>query len=139
MDGTEIRADAEAGSGAQLPLRLHHNAFVVRDQEINRVWSGGIEAKPTKRSGLRLSENYDRSTGVGAIRGVPAATTPATYNEPPAYGPVTWPLVTGTAYYDLPVAGQIAVDLQRTYYLQQIVTANNFSANLLTIRWTRGF
>jgi hypothetical protein len=111
----------------------------LRDQEVNRVWSGGIEAKPTKRSGFRFSGNFDRSTGVGAIRGVPAATSPATYNEPPAYGPLTWPLVTGTAYYDFPFAGQIALDLQRTYYIQQIVTVNNFSANLLTIRWTKAF
>jgi hypothetical protein len=112
---------------------------VLRDQELNRVWSGGIEAKPTKRAGLRLSGNFDRSSGVGAITGVPTATSPATYNEPPAYGPVTWPLVTGTAYYDLPKAGRLAVDLQRTYYSEQIVTVNNFSANLLTIRWTKGF
>lgn len=100
----------------------------LRDQELNRVWSGGIEAKPMKRFGLRLSGNYDRSSGVGAISG-----------EAPAYGPVVWPLVTGTAYYDLPIFGQFAVDLQRTYYIEQIVTVNNFSANLLTIRWTRGF
>jgi hypothetical protein len=111
----------------------------LRDQELNRVWSGGIEGKPTKRTGLRLSGNFDRSSGVGAITGVPAATSPATYNEPPAYGPSTWPLATGTAYFDLPKAGRLAVDLQRTYYSEQIVTVNNFSANLLTIRWTKGF
>ena len=111
----------------------------LRDQEVNRVWSGGIEGKPTKRFGLRLSGNFDRSNGVGAITGLPPATTPATYNEPPAYGPVTWPLVTGTAYYDIPRAGRLAVDLQRTYYIEEIVTANNYSANLLTIRWTKGF
>ncbi len=103
------------------------------------MWSGGIDAKPSKRVGFRLSGNFDRSSGVGAIRGVPPANTPATYNEPPAYGPLTWPLITGTAYYDLPIAGQIAVDLQRTYYSEKIVTVNNFSANLLTIRWTKAF
>ena len=112
---------------------------LLRDQELNRVWSGGIDAKPSKRVGFRLSGNFDRSSGVGAIRGVPPANTPANYNEPPAYGPLTWPLITGTAYYDLPVAGQIAVDLQRTYYSETIVTVNNFSANLLTIRWTKAF
>jgi hypothetical protein len=111
----------------------------LRDQEINRVTSGGIEGKPSSRSGIRISGNFDRSSGVGAITGVPAARTPSTYNEPPAYGPVTWPLITGTAYYDLPRAGRLAVDLQRTYYSEQIVTVNNFSANLLTIRWTKGF
>jgi len=100
----------------------------LRDQELNRVWSGGIEAKPAKRIGLRLSGNFDRSSGSGAITG-----------EPPAYGPLTWPLVTGTIYCDLPKAGRIAVDLQRTYYNEEIVTGNNFSANLLTLRWTRSF
>ncbi|MDR3722830.1 MAG: hypothetical protein P4L00_14625, partial [Candidatus Acidoferrales bacterium] len=100
----------------------------LRDQEMNRVWQGGIEIKPTKRSGLRLTGNFDRSSGVGRISG-----------EPPAYGPVTWPLVTGTGYYDFPIAGRLSVDLQRTYYSEQIVTVNNFSANILTIRWTRSF
>jgi hypothetical protein len=100
----------------------------LRDQELDRVWSGGIEAKPTKRIGLRLTGNFDRSSGVGAISG-----------EPPAYGPSVFPLVTGTAYYNFPVVGQLAVDLQDTYYDEQIVTVNNFSANLLTIRWTKAF
>ena len=100
----------------------------LRDQELNRVWQGGVEAKPVKNLGLRLSGNYDRSTGLGQITG-----------EPPAYGPLTWPLVTGTVYYDFPKAGRLSIDLQRTYYIEQIVTANNFSGNMLTIRWTRGF
>jgi hypothetical protein len=103
-------------------------AGTLRDQELDRTWLGGIEGRPTKRIGLRLSGNYDRSSGVGAISG-----------EPPAYGPLVWPLITGTAYYDLPVVGRFAVDLQRTYYAEQIVRVNNFSANLLTIRWTKAF
>jgi len=100
----------------------------LRDQELNRVWQGGVEAKPVKGLGLRLSGNFDRSTGLGQITG-----------EPPAYGPLTWPLVTGTVYYDFPKAGRLSIDLQRSYYIEQIVTANNFSANMLTIRWTRDF
>jgi hypothetical protein len=92
------------------------------------VWSAGIDAKLAKRAGIRLSGNFDRSSGVGAITG-----------EPPAYGPLTWPLATGTVYYDVPKAGRIAVDLQRTYYIEYMVTVNNFSANLLTIRWTKSF
>ena len=100
----------------------------LRDQELNRVWQGGVEAKPVKGLGLRLSGNYDRSTGLAQITG-----------EPPAYGPLTWPLVTGTVYYDIPKAGRLSIDLQRSYYIEQIVTANNFSANMLTIRWTRSF
>jgi hypothetical protein len=100
----------------------------LRDQETDRVLQAGVEAKPAKRFGLRLTGNFDRSTGLGQISG-----------EPPAYGPLTWPLVTGTVYFDFPKAGRLSVDLQRTYYIEQIVTGNNFSANLLTIRWTREF
>jgi hypothetical protein len=108
----------------------------LRDQELNRVWQGGAEIKTSKRSGLRLTGNFDRSTGVGAIFGVGPGTVP---NEPPAYGPVTWPLVTGSGYYIFPVAGKLSVDLQRTYYDQPIVPVNNFGANVLTVKWTRDF
>jgi hypothetical protein len=100
----------------------------LRDQEVNRVWQGGVEAKPMKQFGLRLSGNFDRSTGLGQISG-----------EPPAYGPLKWPLITGTVYYNFPKAGRLSIDLQRTYYAEQIVPGNNFQANLLTIRWTRDF
>jgi hypothetical protein len=100
----------------------------LRDQEADRVIQAGVEAKPLKFFGLRLTGNFDRSTGLGQISG-----------EPPAYGPLTWPLVTGTVYWDFPKAGRLSVDLQRTYYIEQIITGNNFSANLLTIRWTRNF
>jgi hypothetical protein len=101
---------------------------LLRDQEINRVWQGGVEVKPTNRFAMRLSGNFDNSSGVGQISG-----------EPPAYGPVTWPLVTGTISYAFPRAGRLSIDLQRTYYAEQIITANNFSGNLLTIRWSRDF
>jgi hypothetical protein len=100
----------------------------LRDQETDRVIQGGAEAKPCKYFGLRLTGNFDRSTGLGQISG-----------EPPAYGPLTWPLVTGTVYWDFPKAGRLSVDLQRTYYIEQIVPGNNFGANFLTIRWTRNF
>ncbi|PYV27539.1 MAG: hypothetical protein DMG24_04440 [Acidobacteria bacterium] len=100
----------------------------LTDQEVNRVWQAGVEAKPAKGFGLRLTGNYDRSTGLAVVSG-----------EPPAYGPLTWPLVTGTVYYDFAKAGRFSIDLQRTYYIEQIVTGNNLSANMLTIRWTRDF
>ena len=100
----------------------------LRDQEVNRVVQGGVEARPLKHFGLRLSGNYDRTTGLGEITG-----------ELPAYGPLRWPLVTGTVYFEFPKAGRLSVDLQRSYYLEEIVTGNNFSANILTIRWTRDF
>ena len=100
----------------------------LRDQALNRVWQAGLEAKPLRYLGFRLSGNFDRTTGLGAETG-----------QKPAYGPVTWPLATGTVYVDFPKAGRLSLDLQRTYYIQQILTGNNFSANLLAIRWTRNF
>jgi len=100
----------------------------LRDQYINRVWQAGVEVKPTRRAGIQLQGNYDRTTGFGQI--IP---------EPAAYGPLTWPLFSGTAYYTFPKAGRLSIDLQRTYYIEELVTVNNFSANMLTIRWTHGF
>jgi hypothetical protein len=100
----------------------------LRDQEIHRVWQGGFDVKPFRNLGFRFSGNYDRLTGVGEISG-----------EPPAYGPVKWPMATATVYTDLPRAGRLWLDFQRTYYAEELVPVNNFSANLLTIRFTRSF
>ena len=33
----------------------------------------------------------------------------------------------------------MTVQLQRTYYNEEIVPVNNFSANILMIAWTKGF
>jgi len=46
---------------------------------------------------------------------------------------------TVTAYYDFPRLGKLAIDVQRTYYFEEIVRGNDFGANLLTFRWTRNF
>jgi hypothetical protein len=100
----------------------------IRDQEIHRVWQAGIDVRPVRYFGFRVSANYDRLTGAGEILG-----------EPPAYGPLTWPMATGTVYVEFPKLGRLSLDLQRTYYIEELVTANNFSASLLMIRYTRGF
>jgi len=99
-----------------------------RDQTVNRVWQAGIDARPAKRLSVRMSGNYDRTTGVGEISG-----------EPPLQGPVRWPMVTGTAAYDFGVPGKFSLELQRTYYIEEIMRGDNFSANLLSIRWTKEF
>ncbi len=99
-----------------------------RDQTVNRVWQAGVAAKPLRNLGFNLSGNFVRSTGAGEISG-----------EPPYFGPLTWPLATGTIYYEFPRLGRLSIDLQRTYYLEEIVRGNDFRANLLTIRWTRDF
>jgi opacity protein-like surface antigen len=99
-----------------------------RDQTVNRVWQAGVATQPRRHLGFNLSGNFVRTTGVGEISG-----------EPPAFGPMTWPLVTGTVYYDFPKAGRLSLDLQRTYYVEEIVRGDDFRANLLTIRWTKDF
>jgi hypothetical protein len=99
-----------------------------RDQTINRVWQGGIDARPVKQLSLRLSGNYDRTTGVGEISG-----------EPPTQGPIRFPLMTGTMTYDFGKPGRLSVDLQRAYYIEEIMSGDNFNANLLSIRWTKDF
>ncbi len=99
-----------------------------RDQTINRVWQAGFEAKPAANLTLTFSGNYDRTTGVGEIS-----------LEPPAYGPLRWPLATGTVAYSFGNLGQLSIDLQRTYYIEEIIRDDNFSANLLGIRWTKEF
>lgn len=99
-----------------------------RDQTINRVWQAGVSARPLPRLGFDFAGNFVRSTGAGEISG-----------ELPVFGPLTFPMATATAYYDLPRFGKLGVDLQRTYYFEEIVRGNDFGANLLTIRWTRNF
>ena len=99
-----------------------------RDQTINRVWQAGIDARPSKKVILRLSGNYDRTTGVGEISG-----------EPPLQGPIRWPMMTGTASYDFGMPGRLSLDLQRTYYIEEILPGDNFNANVLVVRWTKDF
>jgi hypothetical protein len=99
-----------------------------RDQTVNRLWQLGLSAQPTRRFGFSFSGNFVRSTGLGEITG-----------ELPRFGPLTFPMATATLHYDLQRAGRIAVDLQRCYYYEQIVRGNDFSANLLTLRWTAVF
>jgi hypothetical protein len=101
---------------------------VWRDQTVNRVWQAGIDARPTQALELRVSGNYLRTTGAGEISG-----------EPPIFGPLTWPMITGTITYEFPRIGRLALDLQRTYYIEEIMQGDNFSANLLSIRWSRDF
>jgi hypothetical protein len=101
---------------------------VWRDQTINRVWQAGIDARPVMRLRIRLSGNYDRTTGVGEISG-----------EPPTQGPLRFPLMTGTVSYDFGIPGRFSIDLQRAYYIEEILSGDNFNANLLSIRWTKDF
>ena len=95
-----------------------------RDQTVNRVWQLGVNAEPTRRLGFSFTGDFVRSTGSGQITA-----------ELPRFGPLTFPMATATVRYDLPRLGRFSIDLQRTYYYEQIVRGNDFSANLLTVRW----
>ena len=99
-----------------------------RDQTVNRVWQAGVDVRPTKKLSLRMSGNYDRTTGVGEISG-----------EPPLQGPIRWPMVAGTAAYDFGKPGRFSLDLQRSYYIEEIMRGDNFGANVLALRWTKDF
>jgi glyoxylase I family protein len=57
MDGAEVRKDAR--SGTQLPLRLHHNAFVVRDQEANRKFFEDVLGMPLVATWCERTYNRD--------------------------------------------------------------------------------
>jgi hypothetical protein len=100
----------------------------LRDQTVDRVWQGGVKISPVKRLVINFTGNYVRSTGLGEIAG-----------EPPLYGPMSFPYATGSIYYDVPQLGRLTLELQRAYYIEQIVPGNNFGAKLLTIAWTRSF
>ena len=99
-----------------------------RDQTISRVWQAGIEVNPRPWARLRVNGSHVRTTGVGEISG-----------ELPAFGPLTWPMVTGGVELDIPRGGTFALDLQRTYYVEEILAGDNFSANILGIRWIVDF
>ena len=79
-------------------------------------------------NGINITGNYVRTTGMGEIAG-----------ELPLYGTVQFPYATGSIYYDVPQLGRLTLQLQRTYYIEQIVPGNNFGANLVTIAWTHAF
>ena len=99
-----------------------------RDQTVNRIWQAGVDASPLHGLELRVAGNYVRTTGAGEISG-----------EPPISGPLTWPMFNGTASYSFPKFGRLAVDLQRTYYIEELVTGDNFGADILSLRWSKDF
>jgi len=101
---------------------------IWRDQTVNRVWEAGLSARPLPALRLELAGNYVRTTGLGEIS-----------DEPPTFGPLRWPLVTGTVSLDAGRAGTLSIDLQRTYYIEEILQGDNFSANILGLRWRVDF
>ncbi len=99
-----------------------------RDQTVSRLWLAGLSAKPLPRLGIEFTGHFLRTTGAGEISG-----------EPAKFGALTWPLATGRVYYNVPRLGRLSIELQRSYYLEEIVRLNDFRSNLLTVNWTRDF
>ena len=94
------------------------------------------------RLGIDITGNYLRTTGASRLFSTIPTVAPAVFAPLPIVwpvnvGPLTFPVVTGTLYYDFPSVGRLSVDLQRSYYREEIVTGNNFSANMLMLRWTK--
>ena len=109
-----------------------------QDSFINRAVRGGFIIKPAKRFGINVSGNYLRTTGASRLYSnvvEPLLGAPIVWL--PSDGPLTWPMMTATLYYDFPKAGRLSIDFQRTYYVEHLISGNNFQANLLTIKWTK--
>ena len=140
-----LRGDAERSQSRQPPFVTNRHgdepggygqqgederqlAVAELDQTVDRVWSGGLRTSPVKNLGISFTGNYVRATGMGEIAG-----------ELPMYGPMSFPYATGSIYYDFPRVGRLNVQLQRTYYIEQIVPGNNFGAKMLTLSWTKNF
>lgn len=100
----------------------------LTDQEVERLWQAGLNAAPVKRVTLSFAGNFVRVNGLGVVMG-----------EKPLYGPMTFPTASGSLSYDCPKVGTISIQLQRTYYVEQIIPGNNFGADLLTVAWKRSF
>jgi hypothetical protein len=100
----------------------------LTDQNVERLWQGGFNLQPVKRVKLSFAGNYVRVNGLGVVLG-----------ELPLYGPMTFPYASASLAFDAKKAGIIAVQLQRTYYEEQIVTGNDFEADILLVTWKRSF
>jgi hypothetical protein len=100
----------------------------LTDQNVDRVWQAGFNARPVKHFSMSFAGNYVRVNGQGIVLG-----------ETPLYGPMTFPYASGSLSYDAGKAGKLGIQLQRTYYIEQIVPGNNFGAKILLISWTRSF
>jgi hypothetical protein len=100
----------------------------LTDQNVDRLWQAGFNAGPVKNVSMSFAGNYVRVNGQGIVLG-----------STPLYGPMTFPYASGSLSYDAKKAGKLTVQLQRTYYIEQIVPGNNFGAKILLISWTRSF
>ena len=98
------------------------------DQTIDRTYFWGLKVNPAPRLLLDLSGQFARSTGLGTFTG-----------ESSTYGPLTWTAWNSEVSYDVPQLGRLAFGWQRSYYLENLRRANDYSANAFTVRIVRRF
>jgi hypothetical protein len=128
LGGFDWRSFTGLGNGSFARGTAPINDLPTIDREIDRVWQAGLTLRPVARLGVTATGNFDRTTGTDTI-----------FGEPALYGASSFPYATVSVFYELPRGGRIDVDLQRTYWLQELLPVNNFSASLLTVRYSHGF
>ncbi len=111
-----------------LPGLALYQQLSLTDQNVERLWQAGVNAGPVRHLSVSFAGNYVRVNGQGIVLG-----------QTPLYGPMTFPYASGSLSYDGGKRGKLTVQLQRTYYIEQIVPGNNFGAKILLISWTRSF
>ncbi|HXE65214.1 MAG TPA: MtrB/PioB family outer membrane beta-barrel protein [Bryobacteraceae bacterium] len=100
----------------------------LTDQNVERLWQAGFNIVPIRRLTVSFAGNYIRVNGLGVVLG-----------EQALYGPMTFPYASASLSWDARKAGKLTVQLQRAYYQEQIITGNNFGADILLLAWTRNF
>jgi len=83
----------------------------LRGQTVERLWHAGLRALPVPRLGVSFSGTFIQATGVEEIAG-----------EAPIYRPMSFPCASGSLWYDFFKLGRLTAQLQRTYYIDEIVT-----------------
>jgi len=102
--------------------------LISSDQTIDREYFSGLKVNPLPKLVIDLSGQFVRSTGLGTFTG-----------EASNYGPLTWSGWNGELSYDVPRTGRFALGWQRSYYLENLNRATDYSANGFTLRFDRHF
>jgi predicted porin len=102
--------------------------LAMRDAETDTVWQGGATIRVSARLDVTATGQYSRVRGTDEITG-----------EPPLYGPQRFPFGTISVSYEIPRAGRLAVDYQRSQMSQELLPLDDYRATVWTIRFVRSF
>jgi hypothetical protein len=98
------------------------------DQTIDRTIFWGLQAEPRESLQFDFTGQFVRSTGRGVLTG-----------EASTYGPLTWGAWGGDVSYNFAYVGQLSFGWQRSYYLEDLMRATDYSSNAFTLRINRSF